>query len=110
MMPEIHKILTELVDYAIDRVYEQLEDPGSSAKISGYTIRAIANAAEQIKAQQRERVGKLEGALGGLLAIVNDSNGVDGYHLNGDIATWDEFEEEIEIAEAALKKPEATDE
>ena len=44
----------------------------------------------------------LVAALGGLLAIVGDSNGVDGYHLNGDLATWDEFEE-IEIAETALK-------
>ena len=27
-------------------------------------------------------------ALQGLLAIVGDSQGVAGYHLNGEIATW----------------------
>ena len=34
-------------------------------------------------------VGEL---LGKLELIVNDSHGVDGWHLNGDIATWDELE------------------
>lgn len=38
-----------------------------------------------------------------LLGIVHDSNGVIGYHLNGVIATWDEFPE-IEQAEAWLRK------
>lgn len=40
-------------------------------------------------------------ALGGMLNIVSDSRGVDGYHLNGDVALWDEFPE-IEAAAAAL--------
>ena len=26
-----------------------------------------------------------------IMAIINDSRGVDGYHLNGDVATWDSF-------------------
>ncbi len=42
-------------------------------------------------------------ALEGLLNIVADSKGVDGFHLNGDIALWNEFEE-IEIAESILAK------
>lgn len=41
-------------------------------------------------------------ALEGLLAIINDSKGVDGWHLNGDIAFWSEFEEEVEMAKAAI--------
>lgn len=40
-------------------------------------------------------------ALAGLLAIVDDSRGVAGYHLNGAIADWDEFPE-VESARAML--------
>ena len=40
-------------------------------------------------------------ALEGLLAIVSDSFGVAGYHLNGEVAEWGEFEE-VAAAEEAL--------
>lgn len=40
-------------------------------------------------------------ALEGLLAIVSESFGVAGYHLNGKQAKWSEFEE-VEMAEEAL--------
>ena len=36
---------------------------------------------------------ELLAALEGVLAVVGDSTGVAGYHLNGDIADWDEFDE-----------------
>ena len=36
---------------------------------------------------------KLREALQGLVAVVGESTGVCGYHLNGDIAEWDEFGE-----------------
>ena len=52
--------------------------------------------------QQRD---ELLAALRGLMAIANDSNGVSGYHLNGAIAEWEDFEE-IEIAERAIEKAE----
>ena len=42
------------------------------------------------------------GALEGLLGIVQESTGVAGWHLNGDVAGWDEFEE-VRAAEEALK-------
>lgn len=44
----------------------------------------------------------VEKALRGLLNIIDDSRGVDGYHLNGDIAEWDDFPE-VEAAKAALR-------
>lgn len=44
---------------------------------------------------------KTREALAGMLAIVDESRGVDGYHLNGDTAEWDEFPE-VEAARAAL--------
>jgi hypothetical protein len=45
-------------------------------------------------------------ALKGMLAIVSDSRGVTGYHLNGDEALWAEFPE-VDAARAAIAKAEA---
>ena len=45
-------------------------------------------------------------ALEDLLAITRDSQGVAGYHLNGVVAKWDEFEE-VSAAEAAIAAAEA---
>ena len=42
-------------------------------------------------------------ALVGMLSIINDSDGVSGYHLNGDIAVWGEFPE-VDAARAAIAK------
>lgn len=42
-------------------------------------------------------------ALTGLMAVVGDSKGVAGYHLNGDIAEWDEFEE-VKTARMLISK------
>jgi hypothetical protein len=44
----------------------------------------------------------LEDALRGLLTIVRDSTGVIGYHADGTVAEWDEFEE-VTRAQMALK-------
>lgn len=46
-------------------------------------------------------------ALEGLLAIIRDSDGVTGYHLNGDVAPWDEFSE-IEQAVSAVTRAKGT--
>lgn len=42
-------------------------------------------------------------ALQNLILLVNDSYGVCGYHLNGAVAEWNEFEE-IENARNAINK------
>lgn len=42
-------------------------------------------------------------ALKGVLAIVSDSQGVAGYHLNGNTAEWDEFDE-VDAAIDAIAK------
>ena len=54
----------------------------------------------------RARVAELEAALQGMLDIVADSRGVAGYHLNGDTAEWDEFDE-VDAAEKLLNQLEA---
>lgn len=58
---------------------------------------AVANA------QLMASAPKLLEALKGLLTITNDSEGPHGYHLNGDLAFWEEFPE-VEFAEIVLKK------
>lgn len=49
---------------------------------------------------QRDELAK---ALRGMLNIVDDSCGVAGYHLNGNVADWGEFEE-VDAAGAALSR------
>lgn len=46
-------------------------------------------------------VTKIVEALEGLLSITSESYGVTGYHLNGEVAEWGEFEE-VAAAEEAL--------
>ena len=43
----------------------------------------------------------LREALEGLLNVIKDSTGVAGYHLNGNVAEWDEFPE-VQVAREAL--------
>ena len=51
----------------------------------------------------QEAAPELLEALRGMLAIVNDSRGVAGYHLNGNTAEWDEFDE-VDAARAIERK------
>lgn len=63
------------------------------------------SAADAVERQSHNDVATdMEEALENLLFIVNDSQGVIGFHLNGEVATWDEFEEEVSDAEQALAK------
>ena len=49
----------------------------------------VLNGVAGLIAQRDELLAALEGVL----AVVGDSTGVAGYHLNGDIADWNEFDE-----------------
>lgn len=55
----------------------------------------------------RSRLAQAETALQAVRNLVTDSEGVTGYHLNGDIAAWDEFEE-IANLDTTLKNIRAT--
>jgi len=46
-------------------------------------------------------------ACKGLLDIIYDSQGVAGWHMNGALATWDEFED-VAALEAAISKAEGS--
>ncbi len=55
----------------------------------------------------KESAPALLQALDGIMAIVNDSRGVAGFHLNGNTALWEEFEE-IDAALAAIAEARGT--
>lgn len=55
----------------------------------------------------REERDDLRGALQNILKLVNDSRGISGWHLNEDIALWDEFDE-IDAAITAVAKSSIT--
>lgn len=40
---------------------------------------------------QTSRIKELEKFINGILAIMQESTGIVGYHLNGAMATWDEL-------------------
>ena len=61
------------------------------AEICAKLERERDEAREQIQAM-REAIREAHTELSTILDTINDSRGVAGWHLNGDIATWDEFE------------------
>lgn len=54
-------------------------------------MRQLTAKENRIERLESERLELLK-ALESLLDVTADSKGVSGYHLNGDIAEWDEFE------------------
>ena len=64
---------------------------------------AAAELAITETAALRQSHAELLEAVKGLLSITYDSDGVAGYHLNGDIADWNEFDEVNQAAEAIAK-------
>ena len=58
-------------------------------------------------ARLRETNAELLEALKAFLDVAKESHGIDGYHLNGNIATWDELDL-IDAACIAIAKAEGT--
>lgn len=48
--------------------------------------------ARELKQQRDELLSVLEGLTGDIQGLIDESTGVAGLHLNGDIATWGELE------------------
>jgi hypothetical protein len=67
--------------------------------------KALAILARQDKALVRVRTEnkRMRKALRFFLDLVDDSSGIDGFHLNGDVALWDEFEDEIDNAREVVE-------
>ena len=59
---------------------------------------------DELAAMNKEFLAALEGVM----SIVDESDGVSGYHMNGDIADWGEFEEVGLAYDAIAKAKEAS--
>lgn len=70
---------------------KEYDDDSSISEENKANAKLIASAPELLK------------ALVGVLNIVNKSTGVQGYHSNGEVAEWDEFDE-IKYAETVIQK------
>ena len=67
---------------------------------------AISNITQDNLLRSEEaKVKLLREALDNLLHIVDSSNGVVGWHMNGNVAEWDEFED-VEEARRILAETE----
>ncbi len=85
-----------------DELIKELYGDDNNFELTGPYVISFARAIEaESTAPLLARIAELERALDDLLAIRNDSQGVAGYHLNGDVAGWDEFQE-VSAAESAL--------
>jgi hypothetical protein len=65
---------------------EQMEKRGVSMQIS-HIIKCADNRIEEKEAKVKE----LKEGIEAVIDLINESHGVDGLHLNGDIAPWDEL-------------------
>jgi len=82
-MATIEERLKEL---SMQLIYDGLGDESAYEKHSAAKAAIIAdwNAAEKA----------IKHARNNLVALIEESQGIAGYHLNGDIARWDYFEED----------------
>lgn len=72
----------------------------TSEELEGGLLLKVMN--DKITRLETEKLELLK-ALEGMLDIVGDSAGVAGYHRNGDVAEWDEFDEVGEAYETFKK-------
>lgn len=93
---------------------DRAERAESRAEAAEETVRNMSKRITELEAElHKECTGGtaalLVEALKGWKALVADSSGIDGYHLNGDVAEWDDeavigFVEATDAALAAAKK------
>lgn len=71
------------------RLWCQDDEPQPCLDGERWTPYILASEYDRLQAECDALVDSLEA----LLSIVPESYGVSGYHLNGEVAEWDEFEE-----------------
>ena len=87
-MKQYLKMVDVFVHDSVEELEQHIYAGYMSKHCSEYAAHAINSHDELVQMNQ-----ELLAALECLLDIVGDSDGVSGYHLNGDIAEWGEFEE-----------------
>ena len=93
---------------AIDSAVEVYGEDGSGneGSVEVCIITLLESASVSLN-EKDDRIKNLENAISGLLNIAEDSGGGGGYHQNGDIAKWGEFEE-IAIAKELIGEQQCT--
>lgn len=66
---------------------------GEVVRLNAQALPAAPQPAQPLADEKDALLRQALEALEGFANITNDSQGVKGYHLNGDIAEWDEFDE-----------------
>ncbi len=93
------------VDEILTRLRAELEE--AKTKIERLTARGIEDLkhslaeAEAERDTHKARADEAEALLLQIRETVDDSNGIDGWHLNGDIASWGEFDWYEELQDLA---------
>lgn len=92
----IHEVDGEIATLA-RRVLE-LEEALKEARLQSLADGGLAQEAWEAQKKAEARVQELEAVLGGakevlldVQALIDDSDGVAGFHLNGDVALWEKL-------------------
>lgn len=84
--PELKKLAADAIDELNQRLIERAEAAMERGKKDQEEIRKL-----------NLKLMKLYNVIKDFINITEDSNGVAGFHRNGDVARWDEFDEIVEI-------------
>lgn len=91
---------------ALEALEKRLRFPLDLACDSGDEEGTLSTGLQMTAGQRSEKPpvnARLLAALEGMIAIANDSQGVAGYHQNGDVAEWAEFPEWTEVIDAIVE-------
>lgn len=97
---------------AMRKALEKLAKLGAEPRYGnsiGNVIAQDALAASDAGRTYAEEMARLRECLKRVQSLMSDSRGVDGYHLNGNIATWDELEEWLGVNKALVGPKEGKD-
>lgn len=95
--------------YYIDMLEDLVKERATDSYTSELMLIAHMDAHAEAKRKYEPLLEKMAEALKGFLSIVSDSSGVYGYHMNGDIAEWDEFDEINQVQQVLQEYQEMKD-
>jgi len=101
MTPRFREFLESIADERIRKLQNEITELGDENTV--LRVDAI-NYRSRIR-ELEARFNKAQKSLNFFLCLVNESNGIAGWHLNGDIAPWGDWQDEIDAAFAAAGEP-----
>lgn len=76
------------------------KDEGAVALYDQETVNALQGRCDELLKQRDELLAALEAVQ----AVANESSGIAGWHLNGDVASWDDLLPEVAEAMASARR------